>query len=86
MLVQVGRGRDGAGEGRALDIDGRGRVLVDVGMVSAEDGAAWLGGCWRPLGGRRVRHSADLGGSSGKRGCELGGRGHYKEELGFMSG
>jgi hypothetical protein len=62
MLVQVRGGGDGARKCRTLGVGRRKRVLIDVGMIPAECRAVWLGGCRRPLGGRRVRHSVDFAG------------------------
>jgi hypothetical protein len=60
VLVEVRRGRDGARQSRSLWLRKSRGELLAVGMVAAEDRAGGLGGCWRPVGGRSVRHSADF--------------------------
>lgn len=62
VLVEVRRRRHGSGQVGAVGVrvSVGVRVLLNVGMVSAEDRTVWLGGCRRPLGWRRVRHSVDF--------------------------
>jgi len=76
VLVEVRCRGDGAGQGRSVGgcCGSQVRKLLAVGMCAAEDRTVWLGACRRPVGGRRVRHSADLRGSRW-----IGGRGDYRE-------
>lgn len=66
MLVEIGSGRDRAGNGRPRRLHGRCPRLLAVRMVSTEDRAGGLRGCRGPLGGWSVRHSADLEGEANR--------------------
>ena len=64
MLVQVRCRRDGARQRWPLGGPGGvGGLGVDVGMIAAEGRAGRLGGSWRALGGRCVRHSVGFVGT-----------------------